>query len=871
MTELAAFNASPERGIVRRNQNQYVVSHSMRGRTSSARQLDSSRDLAGKRPWWGAVTSVLVGCALITTAAASPKNHWSYQEITRPAVPATHNTWTRGDIDAFVLAALKEKGLAPSAEADRRTLIRRLYLIMLGLPPTPEEVAEFVADTDAAAYEKLVDRVLASPHYGERWARHWLDVVRYADSNGFETNRERKTAWPYRDYVIDAFNSDKPYDQFIKEQLAGDVLGADAATGFLVAGPYDIVKSPDPMLTLMQREDELTDMVNTTGTAFLGVTMSCARCHDHKFDPVPQTDYFAMQAVFAGVTHGERPWQGAKSAHSEKTLTALRETIAQKERTLAVYQAKAVGGASSEAPNRALRPAVTPNLNVEEFEPLTASALRFTILDTNSGAPCFDEVEIFDGDDQNIALASNGSVPSASGTITGFPIHRLEHLNDGRTGNSYSWISNQEREGWVQITFPAPTSIHRVMWSRDREGVFEDRLATQYEITVLTQNGQWQIVATSETRVGYEGKKSSQQFLKHLSSEDANAARELLREISSARQQLAALEESGKAWLGVFQQPGPTHRLHRGDPTQPRELVTPGALSIWQPLHMAEDEPEAQRRLKLAEWIAHPTNPLTARVMANRVWHYIFGAGFVDTPSDLGVNGSRPTHPELLDWLAHEFVRSGWSVKHLQRLILLSATFRQSSTPDEHALTVDADTRWLWRFPPRRLEAEAIRDSILAVSGALNLQAGGPGFYLMDVEEENVMHYYPKEDFSPSEFRRMVYQFRIRQTDDGVFGSFDCPDGSQVTPRRSRSTTPLQALNLFNSRFIIQQTAFLSDRLRQEVGENMEAQVIRAFQLFYSRAPDAFEKNESIKFIQDQGLEAFGRALFNTSEFLFVF
>jgi hypothetical protein len=288
-------------------------------------------------------------------------------------------------------------------------------------------------------------------------------------------------------------------------------------------------------------------------------------------------------------------------------------------------------------------------------------------------------------------------------------------------------------------------------------------------------------------------------------------------------------------------------------------------------LGLAVDEPEQQRRVKLANWIASPQHPLTSRVLVNRLWHYIFGHGIVDTPSDFGINGSRPTHPELLDWLADEFVKSGWSIKHMQRLILLSATFQQSSEPRPEALRADADGKFLWRYPPRRLEAEAIRDSMLGVSGALDLKMGGPGFYLMDVVNENVMHYFPKEKYGPSEFRRMVYLFRIRQATDSVFGSFDCPDGGQVMAKRTRSNTPLQALNLFNSTFALQQADILAQRLIKEAGPTPEAQVDRAFALCYSRSPDGWERKECVQQIQQHGLPSFCRALYNTSEFLFVF
>ena len=733
-------------------------------------------------------------------AAASLKlktDHWSFQQVKRPAVPASGDAFVRGDIDEFVLETLRGQGLVPSPVADKATLIRRVYLVMHGMPPSPQEVADFQNDALPDAYARLVDRVLASPRYGERWARHWMDVVRYADSNGFETNRERKTAYHYRDYLIESLNADKPYDQFIKEQIAGDAVGADAATGFLVAGQYDIVKSADENTMLTQRQDELADMVNTTGTAFLGLTIGCARCHNHKFDPILAKDYYAVQAVFAGVNHGERPLRKKPAA---------------------------------EAPPK-LMPPVNARMNEETFAPVEAVAVKFTILATNSAEPCIDELEIYDEAGVNVALSAK---PRASGTYPASELHRLEHINDGRLGNSRSWISNTAGAGWVQLDFPAATRIRRIIWGRDREARFADRVATKYKIEAASASGTWMTLASSDDREPFGGK-------------------------------------GDLAWVGTFSQPDKTHRLYRGEAMQKREVVAPDALSVTGTLGLAVDEPEQRRRVALAEWIASPQNPLTARVLVNRLWHYIFGQGIVDTPGDFGANGSRPTHPELLDWLADEFVKSGWSIKHMQRLILLSATFQQSSEQRADAAAVDAGGRLLWRFTPRRLEAEAIRDSMLAVSGALDLRMGGPGFYLMDVVEENVMHYFPKETYTPAEFRRMAYQFRIRQTTDGVFGSFDCPDGSSVMARRSRSNTPLQALNLFNSGFVIQQAGILAKRLATDAGEKPESQVDLAFRLFYAHSPDAIEMGHSTEMVRAHGLQSFARALYNTSEFLFVF
>ncbi len=791
-------------------------------------------------------------------AAASLKlktDHWSFQPVKRPAGVG---------IDEFVLAKLRGKGLTMSPAADKATLIRRLYLVMHGMPPTPQEVRDFEKDAQPDAYARLVDRVLASPRYGERWARHWMDVVRYADTNGFETNHERKTAFYYRDYLVESLNRDKPYIDFIKEQIAGDALGTDAATGFLVAGAYDIIRGNDAVLNAMLRQDELADMVNTTGTAFLGLTLGCARCHNHKFDPILQKDYYAMQAVFAGVTHGERPLRKLDAAKELATLQA--EETAKNVELESFRKRVALAGAGGR-----LRVPVNAKLNEETFAAMDALAVRFTISASSNGEPCLDELEIYDANGQNVALAAKGAIASASGTLPGFAMHKLEHINDGKTGNDRSWISHTAGRGWVRIDFPAKTRITRIVWSRDREGRFTDRVATQYKIEVAAEPEQWRTLTSSDDRQPFNGKADPSAFLAQLSAPDAEAARKVLAEIAGLKKRLAAISGGEKGWAGTFTQPGKTHRLYRGEPMQKREVVAPDALSVLGTLGLPVDTPEQQRRVQLAGWIASPQNPLTARVLVNRLWHYIFGHGIVDTPSDFGANGSRPTHPELLDWLADEFVKSGWSIKHIQRLMLLSATFQQSSAPRADAAKVDADGRLLWRYTPRRLEAEAIRDSMLAVSGALDLKMSGPGFYLMEVmDTEIVRHYFPKEKYTPTEFRRMVYQFRIRQTTDSVFSSLDCPDGGSAIPRRSRSNTPLQALNLFNSTFVLQQADILAERLQREAGAKHEAQVKLAFRLFYAREPDAFEMSNSVTMLREHGAVAFARAMFNTSEFLFV-
>ena len=800
--------------------------------------------------------------------------HWAFQKPVRPELPRILNRrWTRNPIDYFVLAKLEEKKIAPSKDADRTTLFRRLKFDLLGLPPTPDELKEFLAEKSPDAYERWVERFLASPHYGERWARHWLDVVRFAESSGFETNVPRDNAWPYRDWVIQAFNSDVPYDRFVLEQLAGDQLGADAATGFIVAGAYDRVKSPDIVLTSQQRADELHDMVATTGSAFLGLTVGCARCHNHKFDPISQTDYYAMQAVFSGVQHGERdlkpPDQEQRMADAAELRKKLPPLLAQLQEFEPIASVL-----SPETKPKNLRAPVNARQNVDRFASVKARFIRFTVSKTTSAEPCIDELEIYSAGEnpRNVALASLGTKTTASGTYPNSSIHRLEHLNDGKYGNERSWISNEPGAGWVEVELTEPMTIDRVVWGRDRNEKFKDRLATSYKIEVAETTNDWKTVATAEDRQPFAPDAKPFEFAVRLSPEEKARFEELSSQRKKLEAAIARLETAPKVYAGQFSAPEPTFRLQRGDPMQKREPVAPGGLKQFgKMLELPLDAPEAKRRLELARWIASEENPMTARVMVNRLWQHHFGNGLVKTPSDFGINGARPSHPELLDWLAVEFMNSGWSVKKLHRLIVLSSTYRQSSQPRVAAEKVDASNELLWRFPPQRLEAEPIRDAILAVSGNLDTKMGGPGFDLFEPNSNYVKVYMPKKEFGPAESRRMIYQAKPRMQLDDTFGAFDCPDGGQIAPRRNSSTTPLQAFNLLNSVFILQQAEVFAKRLLNEAEGDIAAQTRKAFLLAFAREPDRTELAASEKLIRQHGLPAFCRALFNANEFINVY
>jgi mono/diheme cytochrome c family protein len=808
----------------------------------------------------------------VGTREADKRDWWSLRPIKPIAVPEVKDgKWGRNAIDRFVLARLEGAGSRANPEADRRALIRRVTFDLIGLPPTPGEVRAFVEDRSPGAYERVVDRLLASPRFGERWARHWLDVVRYADSQGFEMNQPRPNAWPYRDWVIRAFNEDLPYDRFIIEQLAGDQLkdqGDSAATGFLVAGPWDEVKSPDPVLTAQQRADELHDIVSVTGAAFLGLTVGCARCHDHKFDPIAQTDYYRMAAVFAGVQHGERAIRPAKGDPDvERELAATREKIEAIKGRLTKFSV-----AGRRESGHAIRPAVVAGVNEERFGAVEARVIRFTIDATNNGIePCIDELEIYAEDGRNVALVSAGAIARASGTFPGAAIHKLEHINDGRYGNSHSWISNERGQGWVEIELPRVERINRVVWGRDREGKFADRVPVSYVIAVAEQRGGvWRTVASSADRAAF-----GTEYFARTAAEKAELDR-LLAERKSLEAKAAALVEGAKVYAGRFAQPGATHRLNRGDPMAPREAVSPGGIAALgdvpglKPLELPADAPEGRRRLALARWLTDPANPLVARVIVNRLWQNHFGQGLVTTPSDFGHMGGRPSHPELLDYLGGELVKGGWRLKAIHRLMVTSAAYRQSAAVRDEAMAKDAGDVLLWRYAPRRLEGEALRDAMLAVSGKLDLRMGGPGFELFKPNANYVHVYEPKEEFGPAEFRRMIYAQRPRMQQDAVFGAFDCPDAGQAQPRRPVSTTPLQALNLLNSPFVLQQAGFWAERLRRETGEDPAMQARRAFEEAFGRPAEMEELSAAVELIRSQGLAAFCRAMLNANEFVYV-
>jgi hypothetical protein len=522
-----------------------------------------------------------------------------------------------------------------------------------------------------------------------------------------------------------------------------------------------------------------------------------------------------------------------------------------------------------------LRAPATPLQNIERFAPVVTRFIRFTTLETIDGnrhEPCIDELEVFatNGASTNVALADQGAKATSSGDYSETGKHQLQHVNDGRYGNDHSWISNERGGGWVQIELPELAEIDRVVWGRDRNGQFKDRLPFRYKIEVSQDGTDWLFVAGNTDRVPLGTPHDpSQALLRHLPAESSVDLTGLIAEVNQLKARKQELETPRMIYGGKFRPPETTYLLRRGDPEQRVDEVGPAVPALFKAAFAVAKSSEQERRLALARWIASPDNPLTARVMVNRIWMYHFGQGLVSTPSDFGLNGARPSHPELLDWLAGEFIRSGWSVKHVHRLILMSQAYRQSHRGNPVSEEIDRDNKWLWRFTSRRLEAETIRDSILAVSGELNLKVGGPGFDFFQ-SRGGLSGFPPVDEFGSEQMRRMIYSHKIRMERVPVFGSFDCPDAGQATPLRSQSTTAIQALNLFNSRFVLDQAERFAKRVKSTVPNEMEREVSSVFELALGRTPTEIERRASCEVVNQHGLATLCRVIFNSNEFLFL-
>lgn len=870
---------------------------------------------------------------------------WSLQPITKPIPPSGSGpNASKNPIDAFVHARLREANLAPSSPAGKRTLIRRLSFDLLGLPPAPEDIENFLADDSDKAYERLVDRLLASPHYGERWARHWLDVVRFGESNGFEYDQPRDNAWHYRNWVIHALNQDMPYNEFVRQQLAGDVLypqdrQAIAAAGFLVAGPHNTTLPSSKKMQRSMRQDELEDLVATVGQTFLGLTVNCGRCHDHKFDPISQQEYYELTAALSGVTHGVRslplpmpPEQQQRLIEIDAQLGPLRERItaidnASREAilkarengtaafpdppramarwefdtdlrdSLGTLHATAVGGAklsdghlvfdgktgyvvTAPLPVNLQEKTLEAWVQLDTLEQRGGGVIGIQTLTGNvfdsivfgerethqwmAGSNAFARYKPFQGDAEQQAdkrLVHVAIVYDKDGTITGYregQPYGKPYKSDG----NYAYKAQQ-----AVVVFGmrhAPAGRNKMLAGRIHLAQLYDRALTAEEVALSAGVASSDYVPMS-------------QVLENLTEEQRTARERLGQNLAELESEAKPLREPKtiSMYTCISKNSGKSHVLKRGNVADPGDVVSPGGLRALQTIDadfgLEPDAPDADRRRKLAEWITHSQNPLFARVIVNRLWHYHFGRGLVATTSDFGFNGGKPSHPELLDHLASEFQRLGYRLKPLHRMMVTSATYRQSSKTNPDAAELDADNRLMWRKSPHRLEAEAIRDAVLRVTGALDEHIGGRGYRdVRHYEHRGSNFYEPVVESAPETRRRTIYRFTPRGGRNPFLDLFDCPDPSTTAPQRASTTTPLQALALMNNELIFRMADAFATRVVREAGNVVENQAQRTILLAYGRPSLPDETALASQFVREHGLAAFCRVVLNSNEFLYV-
>jgi mono/diheme cytochrome c family protein len=844
--------------------------------------------------------------------------HWAFIAPVRPPLPEVRKReWVRTPIDSFILARLEKANLAPAPEADKLTLIRRLSLDLIGLPATHKEIDEFVADTSPGAYDKLVERLLDSPHYGERWGRHWLDVARYADTNGFEKDRER-SIWPYRDWVIKAINQDMPFDRFTIEQLAGDLLPARqearldqlVATGFLRNSMLNEEGAVEPE---QFRVEGIIDRVDTIGKAFLGLTINCAQCHTHKYDPIKHEEYYRF---YAFLNNDEEPEIEVPTAAQKKKRAEILQSIKKIEDDL-----------FAKHPD-------LPKRMAEWEQKVQQDEGQWTVLTDTSAAGTsgikferlLDHSFIARGDNppQNVYYLK---AKTDLKRITGF---RLELLTDitlprggpGRAPNGNLLLSeftveaaplNQpqqiEKIDLVEATADfsdddAPIKLAidgntRTSWNpdagpglrnQDRKAVFKAGKEVGYEsgalLTFALTQKEYDAGRTEKLEVPNIGRfrisvttaadphadplpAGVRRILKiPVSERTEEQRREVFRYYRTTVPEFAGANKTAADLIRQWPQvattlaltaravPRETHLFKRGDWKRPEALVTPGTPSFLHPF--PEDAP--RNRLGLAEWLVDRDNPLTARVIVNRVWQQYFGQGLVMTPEDFGTRCEQPSHPELLDWLAVEFREKGWSLKHLHRLIVNSAVYRQSSKVSPQMLEklqqADPSNRLLARAPRLRVEAEIIRDIALAASGLLSLKIGGPSVFPPIPEGAMAVSFRSRSVWETSKgedkYRRGIYTFWKRSVPYPAQSVFDAPNADMACTRRIRSNTPLQALTTLNDEIFMEAAQALALRLWKEGGANDQSKLAYAFRLCTGRTPDEFESNRLLKFLDRQ-------------------
>lgn len=861
-------------------------------------------------------------------AQARPGDWWSLKPLVQPKVPPG----TAHPVDAFISARLEKAGIRPSPEADRATLIRRLHADLTGIPPTRAQVDAFASSTDPRAYEKLVDKLLASPRHAERWARHWLDAVHFAETHGYEHDLPRDNAWRYRDYVIESLHADKPWGRFIREQLAADHFypdqpGSARALGFLGAGSFDHSAYTTARATFDLNDRD--DMVNQTMAAFTSTTASCARCHEHKFDPISQDDYYALQAVFAGVVEGDIPIdEDAAVAARRGRWTAL--AAAAKARDKAVLLAPE----NEELAEKAVlaeKPAKWTPLAPDSFVGIEGTPLEL-LADGSllaSGRKPEKDTYVVSG-------------PLSPGKITAIRLEVLPHESlpmggPGRCDNGNLHLS--EFEAWAADSGPgkskrlgisrATADFDQAGWDISRAidgkaetawGIFpevgkphvavfelaeplEAKAGSRLTVSLRQLHGGAHIIGRPRLSVTADaavravaipmavekalalpraGRTEAQRIEVAAWALDFLARGELARLPPPARVYGAGARSEVVLAVGVgtaqeTPKPRQVFVLRRGDLEKPGAEAFPGALSAVAGLKarfgLSSTAPEPARRAALADWIASRDNPLTWRSIANRVWQHHFGKGICDTPSDFGRMGGVPSHPELLDWLACRLRDNGESLRDLHRLVVTSATYRQASRDRPEAAGVDGDNRLLWRQNRRRLDADSVRDGVLAASGSLDLAMGGPGAREFrtgpPVQSTPTVDYGAFDWGTKPSHRRAIYRFVWRGIPDPFMETLDFPDLGLLTPARASSSSALQALALYNNKFILH----FSGSLAREIDKEKATSALRASEAYsrvLARAPTGEEARMAGDLVARHGTAALCRVLFNTHEFLFV-
>jgi cytochrome c5 len=879
---------------------------------------------------------------------ADKNDWWSLRPLARTTIPDVATPPGGNAIDSFVRQKLAEKKLPSAAPADRRTLVRRVYFDLVGMPPTPEEVAEFLADDHPAAYENLVDRLLASPRYGERWARHWLDAAHFAETHGHDQDRVRENAWPYRDYVVRALNADKPYHQFVAEQVAGDVLfpedpAATVALGFLAAGPWDESSLRDIQEDTLDRQIaryvDRDDMIATVLNNVSSMTVQCARCHDHKFDPISAEDYYSLQAVFAGVDRANRTFDvDAATSAKRRDLTARKATLERTDESAAKHlltdeiQSEVARWEQSLDGGRVRWTVLTPD-DYKSSDGSTLSPLPDGSLLSGGKRPERDTYTI------------SAIIPPGEAAIDAVTAVRIETLSDdslplkgpGRQDNGNLHLSEiQVLAGNAQGT-PLPIAsasadFNQQGWEIPRAidgldltawGIYPAVGQSHFAVVELKDK----LVLDAERRITVVLKQlhGGGHLIGRVRISVTNAAPPVRLDVLPA--EISAIlatptekrTDENRVALARFQQrqdvlseiarlpkpllvyaaasdfepdgglrpppgPRPIHVLERGDIKLAKGDAAPGALSCVSALparfEIANANVEGNRRAELARWLIDAKNPLTWRSIVNRIWQHHFGRGIVATANDFGRMGALPTHSELLDFLAAEFRDNGQSIKSLHRTILASATYRQSSLASTigekervAAIAEDADNRFLWRMNRTRLDAECVRDAVLAVSGRLDLRMGGPSDRQFDMKPG--IHVTPVVDYTKFDLdsaagrRRSIYRFLFRTLPDPFMESLDCPSGDQITPQRVNSVTVQQALAMWNDVFVARHCEHLAARMKAS-SASIDEQVQSAVRLTLCREITADERTALTAYAKEHGLANLCRLLLNTNEFLFV-